>query len=79
MSTLNLSLVRFTPEAEMRDDQAWHISHNPTGTDTTLCGLALEGMGNARYGVKINDIKHGSFRSVTCDHCRRIVQFCKTV
>lgn len=70
------TVIQFQPGTDM-DGTGWHISENPTGNDTTLCGLALEGMCATRKPVK------QAFKSKqglpTCTHCKSIVEFCLTL
>lgn len=67
-------LMRFTKAADTMDDGVWHLTENPTGTDTTLCGIAHEGQGSP-YGVKVSDRKTGQF--ITCPHCIAIITTCR--
>lgn len=72
------TLRKYLPNAEVGDDGVWHIARNPTNYDSTLCGIADEGMGNAR-DESVYQEKEGNLRGVTCTQCRAIVDFCKTI
>lgn len=61
----------------MPDNGAWHMKFNPTGMDSTLCGCAWEGMGEAINDSEIRKEKKATIKAITCEHCRDIIAFCK--
>lgn len=72
-------LRRYCAGSGTQDDRIWHVAKNPTGYDTTLCGLADEGDGSARVNVKVFDEKDGVRAGVTCEQCNAIINFCASI
>ena len=68
-------ILKFRPGTEM-EETGWHVAFNPTGNDTTLCGLALEGVCSGPTLRESYDSKDGR---PTCEHCVSIVNFCLTL
>jgi hypothetical protein len=54
------------------EDLGWHIAHNPTGVDMTLCGLAHEG---ACEGPTIYEPTKAKEGRPTCENCIRIIKY----
>lgn len=72
-----VSLMQFTSAAEVQDDSVWHVNEHYLEGDRVLCGIAHEGLGNARYGIATHRMKVG--QTTNCPHCIAMIKLCKTL
>lgn len=70
-------LRKYRPAAEAGDGGSWHVGHNPTGFDGTLCGIADEGFGGSCDVAY--DEKDGNVDAVTCEQCLAIIDYCASL
>lgn len=67
-------LVRFRPGTDF-DGLGWHVANCPGGDDRTLCGLALEGIGD----VTLLNPTEEKIGQPTCKQCRAIISYVASI